>query len=79
MDQKSVIEQFDALEIKIENLVKACKRLEARKVELENKNIELSQQLQDKIVAARQHDELKTLVRSKIDSLMGRLDELAEG
>lgn len=79
MEQKTVIEQFDALEKKIEQLIEARKGLEARNAELTQKNLQLSQQLQDKVIAAKQHDELKTLVRSKIDSLMGRLDELAEG
>lgn len=79
MNRDTVIDQFDALEKKIEQLVEACKRFEADKAELAQKNLLLSQQLQDKIMAERQHDELKTLVRSKIDSLMGRLDELAEG
>jgi cell division protein ZapB len=78
VDRETVIEQFDALEKKIEHLVEACKGLKADKSELEQHNLRLSQQLQDKIMAERQHDELKTVVRSKIDSLMGRLDELAE-
>ncbi len=79
MDHKTVIEHFDALEKKIERLIEVRKGLEARNAELQQDNIQLSQQLQDKIIAEKQHDELKTLVRSKIDSLMGRLNELAEG
>ncbi len=79
MDHKIVIEHFDALEKKIERLIEVRRELEARNAELQQNNIQLSQQLQDKIIAEKQHDELKTLVRSKIDSLMGRLNELAEG
>jgi hypothetical protein len=79
VDHKTVIEHFDALEKKIERLIEVRKGLEARNAELQQDNIQLSQQLQDKIIAEKQHDELKTLVRSKIDSLMGRLNELAEG
>ncbi len=79
VDHKIVIEHFDALEKKIERLIEVRRELEARNAELQQNNIQLSQQLQDKIIAEKQHDELKTLVRSKIDSLMGRLNELAEG
>ena len=78
MDQKTVIEQFDALEKKIEHLIEVRNGLFVRNADLKQENRRLAQQLQDKIIAEKQHDELKTLVRSKIDSLMGRLNELAE-
>jgi hypothetical protein len=77
--QVTVLQHFDALEKKIEHLIETCKRLETAKAELEQKNLEIAQQLQEKIVEQQQHQELKGLIRSKIDSLMGRLDELAEG
>lgn len=79
MKQVTVLQHFDALEKKIEHLIETCKRLEAAKAELEQKNLEIAQQLQEKIAEQQQHQELKGLIRSKIDSLMGRLDELAEG
>ncbi len=75
MDQETVLQQFDKLEKKIEYLVETCKRLESARAELERNNQQLVAQLQEKIIVEREHDELKGLVRSKIDSLMGRLDE----
>ena len=73
-----VINQFNELEMKIEHLIETCKRLEDEKSDLIQKNQELNLQLQEMINTERQHNELKELVRSKIDSLMGKLDELSE-
>ena len=75
----TVLQHFDALEKKIEHLIETCRQLEATKAELLQKNNELERQLQEKLAEHQQHQELKGLIRSKIESLMGRLDELAEG
>ena len=78
MDQETVLQQFDKLEKKIEYLVETCKNLEKTKIELEQHNQHLTAQLQEKLASEKEHDELKGLIRSKIDSLMGRLDEYSE-
>ena len=78
MDRETIINQFSELERKIEHLIETCKRLEAERAELKEQNQQIAAQLQEKIEAERQNNELKELVRSKIDSLMGRLDELSE-
>ena len=78
MDRETVINQFSELESKIEHLIGTCKRLEAEKSALEMEKQALATQLQEKMEAQKQNDELKDLVRSKIESLMGRLDELSE-
>ena len=78
MDRETVINQFSELENKIEHLIGTCKRLEAEKSALKSENQALATQLQEKMEAQKQSDELKDLVRSKIESLMGRLDELSE-
>ncbi len=78
MDRETVINQFSELENKIEHLIRTCKRLEAERSALKEENQALATQLQEKMETQRQNDELKDLVRSKIESLMGRLDELSE-
>jgi FtsZ-binding cell division protein ZapB len=78
VDRETVINQFSELESKIEHLIGTCKRLEAEKSALKLENQALATQLQEKLEAQKQNDELKDLVRSKIESLMGRLDELSE-
>ena len=79
MKQVTVLQHFDALEKKIEHLIETCKRLETTNAELEQQNSALTQQIEEKVVEQKKQLELKGLIRSKIDSLMGRLDELADG
>ena len=78
MDKETVLRQFDDLEAKIEKLIETCGRLEAVKAELENRNRELEQQLLEKAEIEQQHEELKALIRGKIDGLMGRLSDFSK-
>jgi FtsZ-binding cell division protein ZapB len=78
LDQQTILQQFEYLERKTEQLIEACKRREVQINELKQANDELTSQLNEKLATERQNDELKALVRSKIDSLMGRLSEFAE-
>jgi FtsZ-binding cell division protein ZapB len=77
LDRETVLEQFSKLEKKIEDLIENCKRLEAAKNELKQQNQQLTEQLQEKQSNEQQHDELKGLIRSKIEGLMGKLDGIA--
>ena len=78
MDRETVISQFSELENRIDHLIRTCKRLEAESSALKEENQALTIQLQERTEAQKQNDELKDLVISKIDSLMGRLDEFSE-
>jgi peptidoglycan hydrolase CwlO-like protein len=75
LDQETVLHQFGELEKKIEHLIDRCKQLETARSELEQRNQQLAAQLEEKIMAEQKNHDLKSLIRSKIDSLMGRLDE----
>lgn len=78
MDQETVLQQFENLSQKIENLIEACERYKAENLELRRNNETLTVQLQEKEASEKRSDELKALVRSKIDSLMGRLSQFTE-
>jgi FtsZ-binding cell division protein ZapB len=78
VDRETVISQFSELENRIDHLIRTCKRLEAERSALKEENQALTIQLQERTEAQKQNDELKDLVISKIDSLMGRLDEFSE-
>ncbi|MBR9981676.1 MAG: hypothetical protein KFF50_11670 [Desulfatitalea sp.] len=78
MDQDTVITQFELLERKIEQLIETCKRREADIAELRQSNELLTQQLQEQTATQMQNDELKALIRSKVDGLMDRLSEYSE-
>lgn len=78
MDRETIINRFSEIEQRIEQLIGNCKRLEDENAELKGELQQLTLSLQEKESAVRQHDELKDLVRTKIESLMGRLDKLSE-
>jgi predicted type IV restriction endonuclease len=78
LDQEAVLKQFEHLEKKIERLIEACEQREAENLELKREKNLLISQLQEKEVNEKQANELKALVRSKIDSLVGRLSQFAE-
>jgi len=78
LDQDTVFKQFELLENKIEQLIEACRRRDVENTELRQNNDRLVEQLQEHAAIEKQNDEMKALVRSKIDSLMGRLSEVTE-
>lgn len=78
MDRETIINRFSEIEQRIEQLIDNCKRLEDENAELKGELQQLTLSLQERESAVRQHDELKDLVRTKIESLMGRLDKLSE-
>jgi FtsZ-binding cell division protein ZapB len=78
VDKETVFNQFTEIEQRVENLIESCKRLEVENSALESENQRLTLALQEKESAERENDELKELVRNKIESLMGRLDNISE-
>jgi predicted nucleic acid-binding Zn-ribbon protein len=77
LDRETVLQQFSQLEKKIEDLIESCKRLESTNADLNQQNQQLSQQLEEKIATEQEHDDLKGLIRSRIENLMGKLDGIA--
>ncbi len=78
MNRENVLEQFEILENKLEKIIEMCKRLEAENAELQRRYDQLASQLQEKEAVEKQNEEIKALVRSKIDNLVGRLSEFTE-
>ena len=78
MDSDLVIQQFETIERRVENLIEACRELETNNIELKNQVLQLKEELQKKQEAENRYQEEKTLVRSKIDGLLAKLDTLAE-
>jgi hypothetical protein len=58
------------------NLKETCKSLEVTNLKLSDKIISLEEELQGKIEAETKFADEKALIRSKIDNLLVRLDEL---
>ena len=78
MDTETIVKQFGEIEQKIETLVKNNKSLVTANMELKDKITQLEAELQAKTESEERNNEVKTLIRTKIDSLMERLDGITE-
>ena len=78
MNDEFISKQFVEIEQKVERLIEICKAHEATNLELENKIRRLEEEIQGKVEAEKKYAEEKALMRSKIDGLLARLDEIIE-
>ena len=78
MDNELILRQFDEIEEKVEKLLKAFQALEATNVELQHKAESLNAELQGRIEAEKKYVEERDLIRSKIDGLLVKLEDIAE-
>lgn len=78
MDNNTIFSQFEEIEKKVGKLVDVCKSLETNNLELNNKIERLEEELQNKAEAENSYQEEKALIRSKIDGLLGRIEEITE-
>jgi len=73
-----VLRHFEEIEQKVERLIEICKAHEATNSELKSKIRNLEEEIQGKVEAERSYAEEKALIRSKIDGLLARIDEISE-
>ncbi|MBC2694997.1 MAG: cell division protein ZapB [Desulfobacteraceae bacterium] len=78
MDNAVILQQFEEIEKKIETLIQICKSHEVANSELKEKIKRLNEELQVKIEAENSYAKERDLVRSKINGLLGKLDEIIE-
>ncbi|MGD8283002.1 MAG: hypothetical protein PVG70_11145 [Desulfobacterales bacterium] len=78
MDNELILNQFEEIERKVERLIDVCKTHEATNLELNNKIKRLEEELQGKVEADRNYVEEKALIRSKIDGLLAKLNDLSD-
>ena len=78
MDNELFLDQFKEIEKKVEELIETCKSLEVTNLKLSNKIKSLEEELQGKIEAENKFADEKALIRSRIDNLLVRLDELTD-
>ena len=78
MNDEFISKQFLEIEQKVERLIEICRAHEATNLELENKIRRLEEEIQGKVEAEKKYAEEKALMRSKIDGLLARLDEIIE-
>ena len=78
MDNEIILKQFEQIEQKVGKLIEVCKSLEATNLELRNKIRTLEQELQGKVEVENNYQEEKALIRSKIDGLLAKLEDITE-
>jgi CHASE3 domain sensor protein len=79
LDNEFILKQFEEIEQKVEKLIELCNSLEVTNLEQKNKIRSLEEEIQGKVEAERSFAEEKALIRSKIDGLLVKLDEVAKG
>ncbi len=77
MDREIILQQFAEIERKVDRLIDACSRYERANSELKEKIKLLEEELQSKVEAENRHQADKDLIRSKIDTLLGKLAEIS--
>ena len=78
MNDEFVFRQFEEIEQKVESLIEICKTHETANLELKSKIKSLEEEIQGKVEVERSYAEEKALIRSKIDGLLTRIDEISE-
>lgn len=78
MDNEYILTQFGDIEKKVESLIGAYRSQERKNSELENKIKSLEEELRSKTEAENRFAEEKALIRSKIDGLVAKLDEMLQ-
>lgn len=68
--------QLDEIEEKIQRLIEACKSLQADNLELQHKIKRLEEDLHAKDEAVKRQAEEKERIRSRIDNLLARLEDV---
>jgi len=77
-NQALLMQQFEEIEKKVERLITICGSLEARNYQLKNTITSLEAELHTKSAALENFSEERTMIRSKIDKLLVKLEKIAE-
>lgn len=78
MDDASILQDFDRLEARIDQLVRVCESLKAEKSALLNRVGELEALLTQKDEVQARLEQERSQVRSKVESLLSRLESPPE-
>lgn len=77
VDDHRILKQFETIETKVEQLIDVCKAKEAVNIELTHKIEQLEEELQKKAEAENQYKAEREKIRSRIDHLISRLEDIA--
>jgi len=77
VDSDLIIRQFEQIERRVENLIETCRDFEAANLELKNQVMKLEEALQTKEETENKYQEETSLIRSRIDGWLAKLDTVA--
>jgi len=78
VDDRSLIDQFQTIEARLDALIQICKEKDNLNKELSLRIEKLEEELRTKAEAEQRYTQEKALIRSKVDQLLMRLDEVAK-
>jgi chromosome segregation ATPase len=73
-----LMQQFEEIEQKVERLIAICSSFEGKNIQLRNTISSLEAELRLKTEALENYSEERTMIRSKIDTLLVKLENIAE-
>jgi len=78
LDDQGLIYQFETIEKRLDELIQICKDKDKQNKELILRVEKLEEELRTKVEAEQRYAEEKALVRSRVDQLLMRLEEIAK-
>jgi hypothetical protein len=78
LDSEFILRQFQEIEEKVGKVIELCKSQETTNLELRNRIKILEEEIQEKVEAGNNHVAEKGLIRSKIDSILAKLEDIEE-
>ncbi|HDI60588.1 MAG TPA: cell division protein ZapB [Desulfobacteraceae bacterium] len=76
MEEQTILDQFDTIEERVGQLLEICRSLQADNAALKNKVESLEKELEAKVEAEQRYHAERERVRSKIDGLLVKLEDL---
>jgi len=78
VDDQGLIYQFETIEKRLDALIQICKNKDNQNKELILRIEKLEEELRTKVEAEQRYVKEKALVRSRVDQLLMRLEEIAK-
>jgi predicted nuclease with TOPRIM domain len=76
LDSEALFRQFSEIEAKVEKLIEICRSQQHANSELHQQVKQLEEELHLKNESVKRHSEEKALIRSRIDNLLAKLEDL---
>ena len=76
MESEALFRQFNEIETKVEKLLEICRSQQAANSELQQKVKQLEEELHSANESVKRQAEEKALIRSRIDKLLAKLEDL---